>query len=235
MIKKYIFSTKIGKRNPYSIFSYQIRFFSSTTNEALKKQLSEILSTYEQQTEKKDKPSNNITAFDNKMDVVMFNSQYRYYKLNSLVWIVIGTLTFLFIHPLASVIPAWISSGNMLSTFLTNKFAKKLVYKMALSKENNELAHLFIALKQREIVANIKNFNLKEIKEVDVDKKKKYIISFELLTEKKKLETGLKFYLDFDHNRIENCSLFEYILTADFEKIKKMNDGEKEAFIDLKI
>ena len=227
MLKNILFSRK--SLNPSSkLFFHRPHFCFSIPNEALKKQLYDILATQES-ISNNENPSH-LTAFDNKMDVKMFNSQYNYYKLNSVVWIFIGTLTFLFIHPLASVIPAWVSSGNMLSTFLTNKFAKKLVYKMALSKENMELAHFFVALKQRELVANIKNVELKEIKEIDVDKKKKFIVTIDVLTGKGKTEKGLKFYVDFENNRIENFKLFKYILTSDLEKLKEMQmeDSIKE-------
>ena len=233
MLKSFFFSRKLSKF-PSQLIFHRPHFYFSVPNEALKKQLSDLLSTQESLSTS-EKPSNvsSLTAFDNKMDVKMFNSQYNYYKLNSVVWIFIGTLTFLFIHPLVSVIPAWVSSGNMLSTFLTNKFAKKLVYKMVLSKENKDLVEIFVALKQRELVANVKNVEMKEIKEMDVEKKKKFIVTFDVLTEKGKMEKGLKFYVDFEHNRIENFKLFEYILTADLEKLKEMQTDEVKEEIKL--
>ena len=104
---------------------------------------------------------------------------------------------------------------------------------MVLSKENKDLVEIFVALKQRELVANVKNVEMKEIKEMDVEKKKKFIVTFDVLTEKGKMEKGLKFYVDFEHNRIENFKLFEYILTADLEKLKEMQTDEVKEEIKL--
>lgn len=238
MIKTFSFRRSFIYRNPLRGFK-NARFFSQTPDEELKKKLLAIKFTAVEKNYPQISASNKYLAFDNKMDTIMFNSQYRFYQFNSVIWLVIGTLTFIYIHPLASFIPAWISSGNIFSTFLTNKFAKTLVYKIMLSEENKNLAHIFIALKQKEIVCQIKNIQLKEIKEIeDADKKMKYVITFETVSAKQKIEKNLKIYLDLDRVRVENIDLFNYIMTSDsshlssFEKKIDTEDLKQEKTID---
>ena len=222
LIRKFTFRNQCLRKKTFCK-SYQL--FSEAPKEDLKQKLKEISSNLEL-----NEPKNIFTKyifFDNKMDVIMFNSQYRYYKLTSVLWIFIGTLTFLFIHPLVCVIPSYLASGNMLSTFLTNKFAKTLVYKMELSKENINFVNLYIALHQKVLKCEIKDIVLQEIKEIDVkEKKKKYLISFEVQSENSKKKNILKLYLDLEHNRVENFQLFKHILTSDLESLKNMKFNE---------
>ncbi len=231
MKQAFLFSKNIKSIYHNHLFNKNCKFLAEISKDQLKHKLFSVVSCI------KSSELNNVYSkyevFDNKMDVIGFNNQYLWNKRSSILWIFIGTLTFLFIHPFVSIIPAWICSGNMLSTFMTNKFAKNLVYKIILSKENVNLVHIFIALKQKEIVCEIKKMELKDVKEITDKNKKKYIVEFEVPNQKGKKQLG-KIYLDFDLNRIENVEIFKYILTADAEAVKNMKFVEKEKDSGLK-
>lgn len=202
------------------------KFFAENTKPEILAKLSALTLPFEQKEQKN--IYNDYIAFNTKVDLKYLNAQYKLYKINIFTWITIGTLVFIYVHPIASFIPAWIASGNMHPLFLAYKYSRKNVSKITLSQNNPEIINIVLALKEKEIQCQVKNIELKNFEEIYVEKKPKYVISFDVTSLQNKKIQDLKIFLDSEHMRVENFQLFKYILSSDVEKIKSMTYVKKE-------
>lgn len=162
----------------------------------------------------------NRQIFTNKVNVEMFQRQHRYFALSVGFWLSIGTIVYLFVHPLATLIPAWIASGNMLSFMLSHKFAKKLIYRIDID-ENVKLANIFMILKKNPLKTNIKNIIIKNIEKAD-EKKNVYVITLDFDN-----YYEMKLFVPDKHFEVTNNELIKNILLGNEDAILKMTYEEE--------
>jgi len=193
------------------------------------------------------------TIYHNKIDTKIFNSNNRTRFAIGTLWIVIGYATFVYIHPLITIIPAWFSSGSYLGYFMGNSYAKKLVSQIDLSEDQKNLM-IKVVKGSKEIKAKIEDMDLFDIVELKERNPKRneekkisnnFVAVFDVKDEKGKMLNALRLFIEQNNITIENMDLFKYVLMgnqSEVDKFKfiemkeKVKEEEKEAKeIDKKI
>lgn len=184
------------------------------------------------------------TIYHNKVDPQIFKSNTRYRLVGGVLWMLIGYASFIYIHPLITVLPAWFASGCFLGYFLGNSYAKKLVYQMDLSPDQKYLT-LYVAKGNKSLNVKIEDMDLFDIAELKSknDKKEKadseqpkqisnyFVAIFDAKDEKGKSINGLRAFINPSSISIENMDLFKQILVGNQEEVEKfhyVDENEKK-------
>lgn len=184
------------------------------------------------------------TIYYNKVDPQIFKSNTRYRLVGGVLWMIIGYASFIYIHPLITIIPAWFASGCFLGYFLGNSYAKKLVYKMDLSPDQKFLT-LYVAKGNKSVKVKIEDMDLFDIAELKPKNEKKektdseqpqkisnyFVAIFDAKDEKGKSINGLRAFMNPTNINIENMDLFKQVLVGNQEEVEKfhyVDENEKK-------
>lgn len=195
-------------------------FFSSNIDEpSLKEKLYSILSPFEA-TEEKNIYYNNIVV-QKKIDAPSIRLSYNLQKINFCIYAFITSKVYgqnLFV----TLVAGYLSSVQLFRLIKFYFYNKKMISKISLDWRKKNQVKIVYALWNKEESCYLKDFDLKEIEEIQVENKMNYILFFNVrLTNGEKIK-NLKLNLDFNETQVKNYQLLKYIMTADVEQMKNM-------------
>lgn len=172
------------------------------------------------------------TIYHNKVDPKIFTSNTKYKFVLGTLWVCISYASFIYIHPLITILPLWFASGSFIGFFLGNNYAKKLVHKIIISEDQKNVSIYVAKGKNQEIKAKIEDMDLFDIVELkdrtnnkENEKVEKlsnnFVAVFDLIDIKGNTLNELRLFIEPKNIEIENIDLFKNIMMGNQEAVDK--------------
>ena len=177
--------------------------------------------------------------YSNNIDPKLLLSNTRTRLIMTFLWTFLGYASFVYIHPLVTLIPAWFGSGNFLAFILAKNYANKLVCQVLISEDQKYVEMKVSKLKSKPIRAKIEDMDLYDIMELkekttnkDPNQHKKlsnsFVAIFDVNDEKGSSFHELRLFIEPKNINIENMDLFKYVLNGNQTEVDKFRFLEEQ-------